>query len=97
MQAPQAIPPSIEISLSLEVEEVATDAATRGRPTLPVTTKVVVAQPTVPEPSPSTKPGLAASSMALGLGVARVSTLVPLNTSVTLDPGLAERMVNFII
>lgn len=35
--------------------------------------------------------------MTPGLGVARVSTLVPLNVMVTLDAALAKKMVDFII
>lgn len=40
---------------------------------------------------------LTTSSLVLGSRVASVSTLVPLNVAITLDPGLAKKMVDFIV
>lgn len=96
MQAPLVALVSIEILPSSETREVAADAATRGRPMPPVAIKVTVAQPVNPMPSPSTTSGSVISSLVPNPGVARVSTWVPSNVPVTLDPMLAKRMVDFL-
>lgn len=96
-RAPQAAPSRAEVPPSPEVVEVVADSMTRERPTPLVATNIVITRPMAYLPPLLTTPGLAAPSVASGLGVAKMSITIPSNAVVTLDPVLAERMFEFTV